>query len=147
MHEIFRLETERAISNDWVVRHEGRLLQLQPKQRRYGPTKGKALVCEWEDGSREVYYRGERIAFNELKELPQKAPNSAAPVARAIVVRKAKKDHPWRRGFGNMKPWMPSPAKPAPHLGMHLTLRPNFRASLQGTCQGEKTTKKGDISN
>jgi len=147
LHEIFRLETERAISNDWVVRHEGRLLQLQPKQRRYGPTKGKALVCEWEDGSREVYYRGERIAFNELKELPQKAPNSAAPVARAIVVRKAKKDHPWRRGFGNMKPWMPSPAKPAPHLGMHLTLRPNFRASLQGTCQGEKTTKKGDISN
>ena len=132
LHEIFRLETERAISNDWVVRHEGRLLQLQPKQRRYGPTKGKALVCEWEDGSREVYYRGERIAFNELKELPQKAPNSAAPVARAIVVRKAKKDHPWRRGFGNMKPWMPSPAKPAPHLGMH----PYASPQLQGFASG-----------
>jgi hypothetical protein len=50
--EIFRLETERTIANDWVIRHEGRYLQLQPGQRRYGPTQSKALVCEWEDGTR-----------------------------------------------------------------------------------------------
>src|ERR1700726_3990131 len=68
LREIFRLETERAISNDWVIRHNGRSLQLQPKQRRYGPTQSKALVCEWEDGTMQVYYRGERVAFIELKE-------------------------------------------------------------------------------
>jgi hypothetical protein len=62
------LETERTISNDWVIRHEGRYLQLQPGQRRYGPTQSKAPVCEWEDGAIEVYYRGERVAFIELKE-------------------------------------------------------------------------------
>jgi hypothetical protein len=28
----------------------------------------KALVCEWEDGAIEVYYRGDRVAFIELKE-------------------------------------------------------------------------------
>jgi hypothetical protein len=39
LRQIFRLETERRISNDWVLRHEGRYLQLQPAgQRRYGPT-------------------------------------------------------------------------------------------------------------
>jgi transposase len=63
LRETFRLETERRISNDWVIRHEGRYFQLRPAgQRGYGPTQSKALVCEWEDGSMEVYYRGQRLA-------------------------------------------------------------------------------------
>ena len=49
-----------AIANDWVVRHEGRYLQLRPGQRRYGPTQSKALVCEWKDGLIEVHYRKQR---------------------------------------------------------------------------------------
>ena len=69
---MFRIETERGISNDWVIRHEGRDLQLKPGSRRYGPTRSKALVCEWEDGTMEVYYRGEAIAFTELKKPPRK---------------------------------------------------------------------------
>src|SRR5713101_8329612 len=58
---IFRLETKRTISNDWVVRYRGLLLQLKPASRRYGPTQAKATVCEWEDGRLEVLYRGEVI--------------------------------------------------------------------------------------
>jgi transposase len=106
LRQIFRLETERTISNDWVIRHDGHYLQLQPGSRRYGPTKSKALVCEWEDGTMEVYYRGERIEFTEL---PETARNASPPVpaGRTVVVRKAKKDHPWRRGYQNMKPWIP----------------------------------------
>ncbi len=108
LREIFRLETERTISNDWVIRHEGRYLQLQPAgQGRYGPTQSKALVCEWEDGAMEVYYRGERIAFTELKEPIRKISEPLPPAARAIVVRKAKKDHPWRQGYQNMRPRVP----------------------------------------
>ena len=38
LREIFRLESRRSISNDWVVRYEGRWLQLHPRSRRYGPT-------------------------------------------------------------------------------------------------------------
>src|SRR6201997_5106763 len=63
LREIFRLESRRSISNNWVVRYEGRWLQLRPGSRRYGPTQSNAVVCEYEDGSREVYYRGERIEF------------------------------------------------------------------------------------
>jgi hypothetical protein len=74
LSEIFRSETERAISNDWVIRHNGRSLQLQPGQRRYGPTQSKALVCEWEDGTMQVYCRGERVAFIELKRSPYEKP-------------------------------------------------------------------------
>jgi len=87
LRQIFRLETERSISNDWVIRHEGRCLQLQPGQRRYGPTKSKALVCEWEDGAMAVYYRGERLAFTELKEPIRKTARPILPAARAMVVR------------------------------------------------------------
>jgi hypothetical protein len=122
--EIFRLETERAIANDWVVRHEGRYLQLQPGQRRYGPTQSKAMVCEWQDGAIEVYYRGERIAFTELKEPVRKTDGPIPPAARTVVVRKAKQDHPWRQGYQNMKPRVPSPVIAAPLVGIRTYASP-----------------------
>src|SRR6266853_1562316 len=124
LREIFRLETERTISNDWVIRHEGRSLQLRPGQRRYGPTQSKALVCEWEDGAIEVYYRGERVAFIELKETIRKITRPIPPAARAIVVRKAKQDHPWRQGYQNMKPRVPNQVTAAPLVGMRTYASP-----------------------
>ena len=62
----------------------------------------------------EVYYRGERIAFTELLEPKPQGTQVLPPPVRAQVVKKAKKDHPWRRGYQNMKPWVPSrePAGP-----------------------------------
>jgi len=118
LREIFRLETERAIANDWVVRHEGRYLQLHPEQRRYGPTQSKALVCEWEDGAIEVYYRKQRVSFSELKEPIRKTARPIPPAARAMVVRKAKPDHPWRQGYQNMKPRVPNQVIAEPLVGI-----------------------------
>src|SRR5213594_4438562 len=66
LREVFRLETERWISNDWVVQYRGHFLQLKPQNRRYGPTQSKALVCEWEDGAVEVRYRGKRMEYEDL---------------------------------------------------------------------------------
>jgi hypothetical protein len=124
LRQIFRLETERTISNDWVVRHNGRYLQLQPGQRRYGPTQNKALVCEWEDGAMEVYYRGERMAFTELQEPMPKASRPLPPATRVIVVRKAKKNHPWRQGYQNMKPLVPNRAIAGPLVGIRTYASP-----------------------
>lgn len=123
LRKIFRLETERSISNDWVVRHQSRCLQLQPKLRRYGPTKSKVLVCEWEDGSMELYYRGERIGYTELAELAKKTPAPAVPAARAIVVRRAKPDHPWRQSYQGMRPW-PNRGNAAPLVGIRTSASP-----------------------
>jgi len=103
-----------------------------PGQRRYGPTKSKALVCEWEDGTRAVYYRGERLAFTELKEPIRKTARPIPPAARLMVVRKAKPDHPWRQSYQNMKPRVLNQEdRSARLLEYALTLRPNYRASLQ----------------
>lgn len=123
--QIFRWETPRTISNDWVIRHNGRHLQLHPGNRRYGPTHSKALVCEWEDGTMEVYYRGERAAFTELPSPMPKA--SKPPVVRVKMEKKAKKakaDHPWRRGWGNMKPWIPYRGTAAPLVGIRTFAAP-----------------------
>src|SRR5258707_5424104 len=112
------------MANDEVVRHEGRYLQLQTGQRPYGPTRSKARVCEWEDGAMEVYYWGERVAFSELKEPVRKTARPAPPAARAIVVRKAKPDHPWRQSYQNMKPRIPNPVMAAPLIGTRTYASP-----------------------
>ena len=101
LREVFRLETERWISNDWVVQYRGHLLQLQPQNKRYGPTQAKALICEWEDGAVEVHYRGERMAYQDLVERPavvRAVP--AAPQREPAKPGRSKPawNHPWREG-------------------------------------------------
>lgn len=124
LREIFRLETERAISNDWVIRHQGCILQLQPGSRRYGPTRSKALVCEWEDRTMEVYYRGERLAFTELAEPPQKTSQPVAAVRATVVARKPKPDHPWRQAYQNMKPRLANQPAAVSLVGMRTYASP-----------------------
>ena len=96
----------------------------QPGQRRYGPTQSKALVCEWEDGAIQVYYRGERMGFTELQESMPKESRPLPPSARAMVVRKAKKDHPWQQSYKNMKPWIPNRRTAGPLVGMRTYASP-----------------------
>jgi len=124
LHQIFYVEDERTIGNDWVIRYGGRYLQLQPGNRRYGPTKSKALVCKWEEGSVEVYYRGERIAFKELSQPKPRALQISAPRARAQVARKAKQDHPWRRTYQNTKPWVSATAPVRPLVETRASASP-----------------------
>jgi hypothetical protein len=99
---VFRLETERWISNDWVVQYRGHFLQLKPQNRRYGPTKAKALICEWEDGAVEVHYRGEAMEYEDLVVRPQvvqAAPREPRREPGRSVGSKPMQDHPWRQGY------------------------------------------------
>jgi hypothetical protein len=102
LREVFRLETERWISNDWVVQYRGHFLQLKPQNKRYGPTQTKALVCEWEDGAVEVHYRGERMDYEDLVVRPRVAPAATREPRREPAKQAGSKpaqDHPWRRGY------------------------------------------------
>ncbi len=116
----FRLETERTIGNDWVIRHGGRCLQLQPGRSDYGTSRRKALVCEWEDGTMEVHYRGEKIAFTELCEPREKTSAPHPPVVRAVVRRKPKPNHPWRQAYPDPKP----PVLAMPLVGLRTSASP-----------------------
>ena len=103
LRQIFCLETQRRISNDWVVRYEGRFLQLKPQQQHRGPTQAKAVVCEWEDGRLEVHYRGERIRHEELSAPPVNPAKQASSGAIATVAVRLRPNpapnHPWRKSY------------------------------------------------
>jgi transposase len=61
LREVFRLETERIISNDWVVRYDNRLFQVQAQSRKWAPAQGKVVVCEGQHGTVEIEYRGRKL--------------------------------------------------------------------------------------
>jgi transposase len=95
LSQIFRIESTRVVSNDWVVRYEGRALQLLPS-RRNSDRESKALVYESEDGRIEIYYREEPIEFQEI------TANEPEPQIHVPCVRPRPKpdhDHPFSRGY------------------------------------------------
>jgi hypothetical protein len=104
LDEVFRLETERAIGNDWVVRHQNRLFQVT-RQSRYAPARSKVVVCEWEDGRVEIRYGGRRLGYEEIATRPV-APPSAAAKARQKrrLPGPPQASHPWRKSYQQIRP-------------------------------------------
>jgi hypothetical protein len=96
LDSIFCLEQERVIGNDWVVRYEGRFLQLE-RHGRYAPARQKVLVREARDGCLTVLYGKQKIAWREI---PAPAPQAKpAVVAVRMEIRRSQKpaaNHPWR---------------------------------------------------
>jgi hypothetical protein len=102
--EIFRLETDRVLGNDWVVRHDNRFYQVEEQSRNYAPAKSKVTVCEWEDGAMEIHYRGRKLTWHEIEERPQKPEVVAAKRRRSSTPAAAPlPNHPWRRSYQDMK--------------------------------------------
>ena len=109
---IFRLEEERTISNDWVVRYHGRFLQIQ-RESRYAPAGGKVIVSEDRAGGLEVRYRSHPVQWREIP-LPAPRPQPPAIAPRPVVEvrrkpRRPASDHPWKK-----KTWKQTPAGVAP---------------------------------
>ena len=100
---VFRLETERVLSNDWVVRHENRWFQLE-RQSRQAPARSIVRVCEDEHGGITVEYRGRVQRHRELPEPPAVPVPVATPrVMGGRPPRKPATAHPWRLGYGGMR--------------------------------------------
>jgi hypothetical protein len=102
LREIFRLETERVLGNDWVIRHNNRFYQVEGDSANYAPAKSRVLICEWEDGSMEIHYRGRKLSCHEIAERPGKQavqstrrPSPAPPMPPP--------NHPWRKGYQDMQ--------------------------------------------
>ena len=120
--EVFCLETERSISNDWVVRYENRYFQLE-RTSDYPPRQAKVTVCEWEgcsgqEGRIEIRYKAKARPHREI-EAPQPAQAAVRLVDKPPRPSswKPPASHPWRR---------PGPA--APLLLALPPLRPNRSA-------------------
>jgi hypothetical protein len=96
---IFRLERERTVSEDWVVRYENRFFQLEPESRNYAPAKGKVVVWERPDGQIGIEYRGRAVRWREIQ-APAGPAGEEKKSPSAPKLRKPKwvppKHHPWR---------------------------------------------------
>ena len=104
LREIFRLETERTLGNDWVVRHENRFYQVEAQSRNHAPAKSKVTVCEWEDGTVEIHYRGRKLSWHAVAERPAKPEVAAKKRHRPSTPAAAPMpNHPWRRSYQDMK--------------------------------------------
>jgi len=79
LREVFRLESERVLSNDWVVRYDNRLFQVQAQSRQYAPAQEKVVVSEWQDGTIEIAYRGRKLPWKEISRMLARP--SALPTA------------------------------------------------------------------
>jgi transposase len=104
LDRIFRLEIERFVSNDWVVRYQGRTLQLLPPSRRYGPRESKAWLYESEDGRMEIHYRGEPVRFQEITVSHGSVKQESAPQIHVPYVRprpQPDNNHPYKRDYEN----------------------------------------------
>ena len=105
LDEVFWLEQERVVSEDWVVRYHNRLLQLERQSQHWAPARSRVLVRENEAGEVAIHYRNQRVGFRELKasialgERRGAAPSPAppSPISRRSLPPAA--NHPWRQGF------------------------------------------------
>jgi transposase len=102
LDQVFRLEEKRTVSNDWVVRYNNRLLQLE-RQSGHAPARSRVLVCEDADGRIEIRYRERVMRWTDVTspvrpESVALVPREPAPPrgARRLKVRPCA-DHPWRR--------------------------------------------------
>jgi hypothetical protein len=129
LDQVFRIETERTVTNDWVVRHEGRLLQIERTGRVYPPARSTVRVCEYEDGHLEVWYRDQRVRWTEMTgthgtkarvEVPSRrtAGRTKTPGVR-VLRRRPAASHPWRRGGQHLCDHMgwSTPKKARPRCG------------------------------
>jgi len=101
---VFRLEEDRTVSNDWVVRYDNRFLQLE-RQSGHAPARSTVVVCESVEGQLEIRYRDRVMRWTEITASAPARVRSAEPTVRppsqtAIGPHRRyhpSADHPWRK--------------------------------------------------
>ena len=88
LEEIFRLERERSLSNDWVVRDENRFYQVQRQSLQHAPAKSRVTVCEGANGRLEIYYRGQKLSWKEIPARPVDTKQEYEPRAQEEMPKK-----------------------------------------------------------
>jgi hypothetical protein len=151
---IFRLESERVVSQDGVVRYANRYFQLSHQ----APARSKVLVCEGRHGAMAIEYRGRALRWEEIsapaKPRVESERRSPLPVVRPKWVPPA--NHPWREAVRRevqQKALRESVRQPS-LAGLRFALNaPPYglrRASLPSQPtdrRDQKIRTKGDISN
>jgi len=112
LDRIFRLENERTISNDWVVRYHNRWFHLERQSRDSAPAQGRVLICEGRHGNIAIEYRGRALRWQEIPtprkptEAEGKPAGKPAPEPKPPLVQRKwmpPSNHPWRKAARRWK--------------------------------------------
>jgi Helix-turn-helix domain len=100
LDRIFRLQSERTISNDGVVRYQNRWMQLERQSRHSAPVQSKVMVYEGRHGRIAIEYRGRPLRWQEIP-APKKPIQAEGQPAEARPRKIQPKwvppsNHPWR---------------------------------------------------
>lgn len=95
LNQVFCLEEERKVSNDWVIQYGKRWLQIEAKQNKPVAAGSVVVVREHRDGGLTLLQGKTALHWHELVERPRaKEPSSK----RRLVTRpKPAVNHPWRK--------------------------------------------------
>jgi hypothetical protein len=94
LDKIFCLKDKRCLQNDFVISYKKRILQLAKHQKAVIRPGEDISVHEKFDGSLDLYIRGIRLNYMELKQRPTE--QREAPMIIERVPRKPTANHPWR---------------------------------------------------
>lgn len=130
LDRIFRLETERSLSEDWVVRHENRYFQVERRSGRYAPGGSKVLVCESRHGQLTIEYRGRALAWREISAPAKPAALPGGALSQGTQVRIAWGKRKWTPPANH--PWNQAARRAMQRKALRETVAPG--ASLTGTC-------------
>jgi hypothetical protein len=102
LDDVFCLEYERVVGNDWVVQYGSRWLQIENEEKNQTvQPKSSVTVRESEDGSIRLLQNNRLLRWRELPQRPSK--QAAPPKQRHVRAPKPSGNHPWRKSANDMK--------------------------------------------
>jgi len=93
LNTVFCLEHRRTVGNDWVVRFQNRLLQLEPEQLAAGMV---VKLQQHRDGTLHLWHNGRKLRWKPIAERPA-PPSASDPAPRRRRITTPPLTHPWKR--------------------------------------------------
>lgn len=116
LRKVFCLEEKRTVSQDWVVRYQNRLLQLEPRGK-YLAAGSQVVVQQWRDGSVHVVQGDREVSWKEIASLPERESSPGRELWPGPPPRghKPAPDHPWNRAAA--REWRRKQRRQEEHCG------------------------------
>ena len=93
LDNVFCLEHRRTVANDWVVRFQNRLLQIEPQQLEAGAV---VKIQEHRDGRLQLWHSSVELNWRTITERPPKADKPTSSIRqRGVTI--PPNTHPWKR--------------------------------------------------